>query len=120
MYQMCKRLLQLKDFCQEHAKDFKELCLSLLDWNAVENFCNALQPVAETCLRLQASDLLPSDFFASWVKLQFTLAKKSDKYSSDLLQAVTARGKIILESPPVLASVFLDARYQLLLNSVQK
>jgi len=48
------------------------------------------------------------------------LEKRGDSYAKSLSKCVSARGKEILESGPVLASVFLDARYQVLLTQAQK
>lgn len=119
-YKMFKRILELKAFCCESSKDIKELYIEDSDWLEIENVCDLLSPVYDMSQILQRSDLTASDFFFAWHSCKIKIEKKCGIHSIVFANALKKRGELMLSNPPILACVYLDPRYQILLSNTEK
>lgn len=71
---------------------------------------------------MQEQQLTPSDFYAIWVELKLNLKNDGSELAFSILCGMNMREeqKHIIDSRPILAAVFMDPRYKILLNTNQK
>lgn len=66
-YDMLKRLLQYKKFCNDNLETSH---LSEEEWITIQDIVKILNPVYETTMKLQESQLLLGDFYKLWLTLK--------------------------------------------------
>lgn len=97
--------------------------LSNADWSKYEQILDILEHPYAATIKMQAEQMTPSDFFTIWLDLKLKLSKhKNVVFAKDILEGMERgeREKNIINAPPILASVFLDSRYRVLLTLEQK
>lgn len=123
------RLLELRPFVTEISQRINQRkkdempTLSESEWSYLERALQVLQITYNTTIKLQAEQITLSDYFAIWINMKLKLKKLSNlKLAMDIINNLDERERVkqIMESPPVLASVFMDSRYRVLLTSAQK
>lgn len=93
-----------------------------LDWDLLLEMAPALNLVAVTMTKLQRENILLSDIYAEWIVLFDDLHELKTDYSKVLLEAIRNRFVFIFgpECHPMLACVWMDPRYQLMLSTNEK
>ncbi|XP_039952562.1 uncharacterized protein LOC126765380 [Bactrocera neohumeralis] len=119
-YNMLKSLLEVKDFCCESSKDIKELYMTDDDWQQIESACDILFPAYNISLKLQNKQLELGDMFFAWYSCKLKVEQKTGWMSKNFAAALKKRGELLLNNSCVLAAVYLDPRYQLLLGDSEK
>lgn len=119
-YNMFKSLIALKTFCLESSADIKELYISENDWQKIENICEILNPAYDISIKLQRKNLLLSDMFFAWYSCKLKAEKKLGALNMKFVTALKKRGEYLLNNSCVLAAVYLDPRYQILLSESEK
>lgn len=97
--------------------------LSIEDWFKYEELLKILKHPYIATVKMQAEQMTPSDFFALWLDLKLKLSKhKNISFAKNILDGMEMREKEkkILDAAPIVASVFLDSRYRVLLTTQQK
>lgn len=119
-YRMCLRLLELKSFCTKFSVDFDELHLTADTWNKIDIIVTILKPANETFMSLQHSQLTLGDFFSAWTICKLKVLKINNEFSNIFITALDKRSSKIMQSDPMMACMYLDPRYQILLSDAQK
>ena len=117
-FDMIRRLRELKNFISELLPSCPELNLSLETWQTVDHLIEVLLPAKILIKTLQYESLTLSDFYAGWVKCTLETMKLADKnpFADTLVRAMRNREDKIMHSNILVAALFLDPRYQLLLS----
>lgn len=126
LYNMLLRLDQLKPFTsslQDHLFSGKNMTES--NWHGMKEIIEVLKPTAILMKKLQNAHISLSDVFAYWtdtiLALQELQAEKPEcDFLDEMFRNVEARFKSVSSNALMLASVYLDPRFQLLLDSAEK
>lgn len=123
-FKMIERLLQLKEFCKDHAHtELKGLRQDETFWKNL-GFCKTLlEPLAELTNKLQDEQLTIPRFNEFWLTAELELADLIESMnwspSTKLLELLKARRGKINENVLVLAGIYLDPRVRPSLTSIQ-
>ncbi|XP_055307721.1 uncharacterized protein LOC129571873 [Sitodiplosis mosellana] len=117
-YFMVKRCLELREFVDMMAVTDKTFKITDAEWLDLEELRDVLHDCAEFTKTIQGVQITLSDFYAEWVQLKLKLQPKQRiKFVDNLIKHMGKRGNDLLTDPLVLASLFLDMRYRVLLNT---
>lgn len=94
-YNMLYRLVELKSFCIKYENVTTELKLSDTIWEEINNILEALKPIKILTRQVQSVQMTLSDFYGFYVKCRLLL---------------------FISNNILLAAVYLDPRYQILLS----
>lgn len=87
------------------------------EWDDYEAAVRILKLPYITTLRMQNHEYTPSEFYGDWQNLLLELESVSNnQLAADLLLSMKRRQTGLIDSPVVLASVFIDPRYRVLLS----
>ncbi|CAI6373161.1 unnamed protein product [Macrosiphum euphorbiae] len=120
VYNMLFRLLELKEFCQTHHNTNTELKLKKSEWDSIKSIVDALEPVKIATLALQKQDINLGDFYGVWLKASHGLQSNGSILAKQILKSMKQREVLLLKNPVFLAAIFLDPRYQCMLNEADK
>ncbi|XP_060871849.1 uncharacterized protein LOC132946566 isoform X2 [Metopolophium dirhodum] len=120
VFNMLFRLLELKEFCQTHHSTNTELKLKKSEWDSIQSIVDALMPVKIATLALQKQDINLGDFFGVWLKASHGLQSNGSILAKQILKSMKQREVLLLKNPIFLAAIFLDPRYQCMLNETDK
>lgn len=108
----------MKPFCQELGRANSQFKIPENSWEHVAQFHEPLKLVARKMTALQRADITLSDAYGDWVELQQSLkCVQQTPFVKNMLAALTGRGAFVLKSPMMVASVFLDPRFNILLET---
>lgn len=108
----------MKPFCQDLGRANSQFKISENSWERVAQFHEPLKLVARKMTAFQRADLTLSDAYGDWVELQESLKSvEQTPFVENLLAALSGRGAFVLKSPMMVASVFLDPRFNILLDA---
>lgn len=111
-------MLELKGFCQDLGRANPTFDISEATWEKIAEFHGPLKLVAQKVTHLQRADITLSDAFGDWYELLQNLrCQPQTQFVVKLISGLENRGHLILKNPLMLASVFLDPRYNLILTS---
>lgn len=102
--------MKLKPFlnANPHVKEFNNI-----EWEAIEDIINILAPFNRYSKKLQSETLTLSDLYGYWMLLRIKVSKSDHELSKQLLIEMNGTyHKILTENPAVIATVYLDPRYQ--------
>ena len=117
-YLMFKRLVELKEIVQDLAA--REVHLTPHEWSEVERMASLLEIPYHATLNLQTEKLTPGDFLKTWREVIFSLEQLGGVLATDMAGALKRREEKLLENRFVLAAIWIDARYRVLLSQNQK
>eukprot|EP00102_Acyrthosiphon_pisum_P019658 XP_016656868.1 PREDICTED: zinc finger BED domain-containing protein RICESLEEPER 1-like [Acyrthosiphon pisum] len=120
VFNMLFRLLELKEFCQTHHSTNTELKLKKSEWDSIQSIVDALTPVKIATLALQKQDINLGDFYGVWLKASHGLQSNGSILAKQILKSMKQREVLLLKNPVFLAAIFLDPRYQCMLNESDK
>lgn len=112
----------MKDFCLElEAVNGEKYRLSEDIWNALPDVVRVLEIFAAKTKELQKEDLTLSDSYGIWLALVVRLKNMPHiPLASELLQQVERRLEDLMQDEVLIAALYLDPRYQLVLTNTQK
>lgn len=120
VFEMLKRLLDLKTFCQEciNERGLETLAKDEFYWKKVKNLHEILSYPAELTKRLQAEDLQISEFIYFWISMMYKLTalEGTNLFASPLLKCLRTREKAIFENDVIIAGWYLDKSLSLLVE----
>ncbi|CAI6373935.1 unnamed protein product [Macrosiphum euphorbiae] len=117
---MLQRLHELKPFCVEHQDAMPDLKLPVNDWLSLKDMIDSLQPARDGIIFLQKHDITMGDFFGCWWKIISKLKKKNSLLSNCIAKSMEKRQKALFENPIYSSALFMDPRFQCLLNDSSK
>lgn len=126
VYNMLLRLDQLKPFTTKLPNHlFGDKNMTESNWDDMKDIIEVLKPTAILMKNLQNVHKSLSDAFAYWtdtiLALEELQTQKPEFFFLDtMLDNIQTRFKFVSSNALMLASVYLDPRYQLLLDSVEK
>lgn len=116
-YEMMQSLLIFKDqiesgFLQALPSTSKDGSL-YINWNFIEEFVKAFQPLAKCSSQLQAEQYILGDFYRDWLNCEIELEDLSEvnQFARDLLTAMRTRKAKLLDNGAVLAGLYMDPRF---------
>lgn len=115
-YNMLKRLLDLKEFCDQIADTNTDVYLSDNVWDGIKMICDALEPINDATIIIQRQDLTIGDFYGAWLKCRSRIELLDSTFSKKLLDNMKTRELKLLKNTVFLTVVFMDPRYAFLLN----
>ena len=74
----------------------------------------------DATIKLQAETLTPEDLLKVWKEMIFQLDREEGSIAKDMVEALRAREMKLLNNRFVVAAVWVDARYRILLTSAHK
>lgn len=91
--------------------------LSNDEWAALAELLSVLKfPLAAT-LSMQKEKYVSSDLFGDWMELKLQLEKiRHIEVAADMLDSMKGREIGLIDAPHVLASVYIDPRFRVLLS----
>ncbi|XP_031330371.1 uncharacterized protein LOC116161229 [Photinus pyralis] len=118
---MLESLLDLKEFCLEMSitSSDKFENFSELEWTKVNHICQALLPAYICTKKLQREQLTLSDFYGYWLECKMETNKINSTFSNIIVSNMNVREKDLLGNNVILAAIFLDPRYKIMLDKEQ-
>ena len=113
---MLKRLLSLKDVVQDYAAAAPELHMPETAWQQIQELANVLEQPYAVTVRVQSADLTAGTFFKEWCKLR-ELLEKGGAIAAAIAASMKQREETMLESDVLLAAIYADVRYRILLGA---
>lgn len=87
------------------------------EWEKIQNFCDTLKFCYYFTKKTQAEQMTMSDFYVEWIALKLAMEKRIDcDFAMKLVECMGEREKDLFRNPTVLAALFLDARFRVLLK----
>lgn len=116
-----ERLLSLRKFCEQWGttvipKKKRHYLLSDGEWSEVENIVQILQWPYKLTQKLQAENLTLPDVYGHWTAMELKLRKETHLLARILLEHLVPRRKAVLDNSAMVAAVYLDPRYNRLLD----
>ncbi|XP_061415874.1 uncharacterized protein LOC133347541 [Lethenteron reissneri] len=115
-FDMLECILELKDFCQYMAMSNPDLMLDDNVWDRIECLLAALKPAKMATKHFQTEQLTIGDVYGAWIKCHLETANVKSIYSDALAIAMKKCEKQLLDSDAILAAVYMDPRYSVLLT----
>lgn len=110
-YMMLKSLLDARVICDSRGNSEDSLRLLQRDWERINGYVTALEPFFEATITFQSEQLLPGDFFGTWMSCYLKVTKIDSAIAKDLATAMKSRENQLFNNEAFLAAVFLDPRY---------
>lgn len=115
------RLLELKDFCTDISTVRSDLNLTEREWKSLEQMLIPFKLCALKMKEMQAEDLSSADAFGHWLELELELkAIAQTELVKNLIKNIQERKKILMKNPIMLANLYLDPKFNCLLDAAQK
>lgn len=116
-----ERLLTLRPFCERCgmnaiAKKYWNYLLKTEEWSEVEPIVRVLKWPYKLTQKLQAENLTLSDVYGHWTTMELKLRKETHSLAEILLRHLLPRRKAVLDNSAMVAAVYLDPRYNRLLD----
>lgn len=106
--------------CLEGTINIGDLTISNDDTKKLNSLYECLKPINELWSVFQKEDLTLSDFYSMFLECEIKLKNLSNDFVAKLTQILKKMESNILCDEQMLAAIFLDPRYQLLLTEDQK
>lgn len=113
---MLFRLVENKVFCFKYENVTPELKLSDANRDDVDSLLEALKPIKILTRHVQAVQMSLSDFYGYYVKCRLQLSKNTTNEFAQLLAESMNMRQLLFSNNILLAAVYLDPRYQVLLS----
>lgn len=121
-----ERFMELRPFIMEwmHELNKNKIIVPFItdeQWGLCSEMVLVLKPACEITDRMQKEMYVPSDLYGDWLelKLQFELLEHIP-LAANILRSMIKREKGIVDTPNMLASVYIDLRMRVLLSDEQK
>uniref|UniRef100_A0A0L8FS48 HAT C-terminal dimerisation domain-containing protein n=1 Tax=Octopus bimaculoides TaxID=37653 RepID=A0A0L8FS48_OCTBM len=120
-YKMINRLMELRPFIEEFVEiigiDFK---FSLKYWVELQEIMHVLEPAKKAIVRLQEENLTPGDFYKVWFVCKSEISKIDCMLAYNIIEAMNARESELLKNEIILASLYLDPRFSVMLSEAEE
>lgn len=118
---MLESLLLLKDYCEELwiTKFQNFTTLKDEEWMKIKKICATLQPSKIGTKKLQAEQLILSEFFGTWYEIKIASKAIHNPFAALILEQITSREQNLLNNDVLLSAVYMDPRYKILLEKTQ-
>lgn len=117
-------MIELRSFCEDLHNDnqIQQIMLNESEWVSIIEIHAMLKPFAVVTKKLQSTSTALSDFFGMWMNLKIKVQRQSttNPFASKIFTNMQSRHDVLVEIPVMLAAVYLDPRYNVMLNSSQK
>jgi len=117
-YLMLQRLLELKSCLIDMANP--DVSLTDQQWKQVQEIESLLQHLYAVTKNLQSNDLTPGSFFKQWKMILFRLSQTDGSLARDVLQSMQRREQLLLQNKILVAGIYVDPRYRILLNEEEQ
>lgn len=114
-YKMLRRILELKNYIEDYAAAAPELHIGEDMWTKVQKLADVLELPYAVTVRLQSSSLTAGTFMKEWVMLKKSLLEKGE-VGAAIANSMVRRQEKLFDSDALLAAVFADARYRILIT----
>lgn len=116
-YYMLERLLELKEFCNEHQNEDQDLYVEESLWQFMLDFKSVFKPLKVATLKLQEEQLPFSDFYKVWLGVKIEIKNINSSIAKNISDIIDRREKILLSNPVLLSALYLDPRFQFVLKN---
>lgn len=117
-YEMLHSLQTVKDFYKLFFENNSSIKFNDNNWDFIDKFCAAFQPVYIATKELQEAELAVGDFYKSWLKCKILLTNlSSNTYAQTIKIAMDEREKKLFENESFIAGLFMDPRFNFLASS---
>lgn len=110
----------MREFIEELSKTDESFKLTPTKWKIIQVIKDILHEPYTLTMALQRTNYTLSDFYGEWIKTKRNLAKIGHPLADSLLTHMERRERKVLNTKIMLAAVYLDPRYNMLLKSDQK
>lgn len=119
-FNMLFRLRELRWFCVKYENVTTELRLSEATWDNIDKLLDALKPLKILTRQVQSVQMTLSDFYGHYVKCRLLLSKNLENEYAQLFSKSMKLREAFFTNNILLAAVYLDPRYQVLLSKEDK
>lgn len=93
-------------------RDLRKLLLTPEEWDHVSQAVDNFRSFNNYSKKLQSITTTLSDFYGYWMIMKIKLSKADDPLSHNMLEEMNKYHDMLMENPVILASLYLDPRYQ--------
>ncbi|XP_017468590.1 PREDICTED: uncharacterized protein LOC108360700 [Rhagoletis zephyria] len=112
-YVMVKQLLELRDFVEEEK--------IIVNWDWIQEYVSALEPIWAATMKLQVEQLPLCDLFKIWMELKLNFRESRNGGIKQIIyNSLLNRESLLLSNVTLLSAVYLDPRLNVLLTESQK
>ncbi|GLV37543.1 hypothetical protein CBL_20355 [Carabus blaptoides fortunei] len=90
------------------------------EWDLIKSTVITLEPAKEATIRLQKQAICMGDFYGIWWKCRKATEKFDTPLGRSLITGMDSRQSALLNNNVLLSALYLDPRYQCVLNSANK
>lgn len=101
------------------SEQYSPLKVSPEKWKTIEIMERVLREPYKITMALQKADYFLSDFFGDWLKMKRNLQEIEHEFARRVLHSLIAREEPLLNHKLMLCTVYLDPRYNFLLDEAQ-
>jgi hypothetical protein len=115
-YMMIQRILELKDVLI----DIPDVSMTDAQWRQTEELEKLLRVPFLATKNMQKANLTPGEFLKEWRNVIFQLDKIGGLIAVEILQSMRRREQSLLGNDMVLAAIYVDPNYRILLDEQQR
>ncbi|XP_023243810.1 uncharacterized protein LOC111641809 [Centruroides sculpturatus] len=119
-YRMLDSLSYCQSLCNALAASDLLYFLPGEKWKILKTILETLGLIRNVAMTLQSEQLTITDFFGLWIETKIKLERYDNDFAFLLIKQLNAHEKILMEDKSMLAAMYLDPRFQILLSSQQK
>lgn len=118
-FYMLERLVELKGFYQNMKSLLPKNCqMNDVDWQALDGIISVLKLFEVLTKKLQSVEFTVSEFYAEWINLRCEMESlQGIELVDNILAEMQIREGSLLQNDVVYSCVYLDPRFQVLLDS---
>ncbi|KAM7306571.1 uncharacterized protein ISCGN_010274 [Ixodes scapularis] len=117
---MLRRLLELREFCDDLFSADDEVHFTEEDWLNTEQIVLSFSAAEAATKVLQREQLTMGDFYGTWLKCRMQTSKVDSPIATALVAFMKRREKWLLGNNLFCAAIYLDPRYHVSLSSDEK
>ncbi|XP_065321217.1 uncharacterized protein LOC135928689 [Gordionus sp. m RMFG-2023] len=118
-HDMLERLILLKPNIEDFFTEQSDYLLTE-DWKEIITIVEILKPLKIVTKQFQSEQLTLTDFYAAWLRCCIELEKNPNHFAQLLYSCLKNREERFIKNEILLAAIYLDPRYKVLLSDDDK
>ncbi|XP_065316108.1 uncharacterized protein LOC135924909 [Gordionus sp. m RMFG-2023] len=118
-HDMLERLILLKPNIEDFFTEQSDYLLTE-DWKEIITIVEILKPLKIATKQFQSKQLTLTDFYAAWLRCCIELEKNPNHFAQLLYSCLKNREERFIKNEILLAAIYLDPRYKVLLSDDDK
>ncbi|XP_065320689.1 uncharacterized protein LOC135928222 [Gordionus sp. m RMFG-2023] len=110
-YLMMKNLMDNKTFYTKMGELYPETFISFDLWDIILLGTSVLFPLYKFTMKLQKSNIVIGDFFASWLECKMELEEMDNNLSKSMLECLNIRESYLFQNDAFRSAIYMDPRF---------